>query len=167
MFLQRGRVGRETETLPIPWWSSATVSPDISYIVSHRNGCNSGEERGVCRKREVDVRAGCYFDASILLGESKSTRKRCPTDSGETVCARAYHVLCKKLSTAATTPLRSLKNYRPRTANALRKRYLIIALECGRFVEADVRASHIEKKSGHTLQMFRDSAHNFYNEKHK
>ena len=80
---------------------------------------------------------------------------------------RAYHVLCKKLSTAATTPLRSLKNYRPRTANALRKRYLIIALECGRFVEADVRASHIEKKSGHTLQMFRDSAHNFYNEKHK
>ena len=79
---------------------------------------------------------------------------------------RSYRVLCKKLSTTATTPIRSQKNFRPRRAMAVKKRYTIIALECGRFVEADYRASIVEKKSGHTLEMFRTSAHGFYSEKH-
>lgn len=73
--------------------------------------------------------------------------------------------MCKTAGNYNSKSKRTGKLYKPWTAMALQKRYIPIAREVGMFMAEDIRASYIEKKSGHSEEDHRLSAHNFYNTK--
>ena len=75
--------------------------------------------------------------------------------------------MCKEEGLYNAKGVRSKLLYRPRTALALQKHYKPIAEKVGKFMAEDIRASEIEKKSGHSVEQHRISALKSYLDKHK